>query len=83
MPSASAETLDWFDEFQRRTTSPANAARFLAAFGDIDVRHRLAEVRVPTLVVHSLRDPSAGRSRGSTSTASAAFSPRPSRPGGA
>lgn len=56
MPSASAETLDWFDEFQRRTTSPANAARFLEAFGRIDVRERLAEVRAPTLVVHSLGD---------------------------
>ena len=56
MPSAAAETLDWFDEFQRRTTSPANAARFLEAFGTIDVRHRLAEVSVPTLVLHSLGD---------------------------
>ncbi|MEM9057741.1 MAG: alpha/beta fold hydrolase, partial [Pseudomonadota bacterium] len=42
MPSATAEELNWFNEFQRRTTSPANAARFLSAFGDIDVRERLA-----------------------------------------
>jgi len=56
MPSATAEELSWFNEFQRRTTSPENAARFLSAFGDIDVRHRLAEVKVQTLVIHSLGD---------------------------
>ncbi len=56
MPSATIEELNWFNEFQRRTTSPHNAARFLSAFGDIDVRHRLAEVSAPTLVIHSLRD---------------------------
>lgn len=56
MPSATAEELSWFNEFQRRTTSPENAVRFLSAFGDIDVRDRLAEVTVPTLVIHSLGD---------------------------
>ncbi|MFD2190834.1 alpha/beta fold hydrolase [Pistricoccus aurantiacus] len=56
MPSATLEELAWFNEFQRRTTSPENAARFLSAFGDIDVRHRLAAVQVPTLVIHSQRD---------------------------
>ncbi|MGC3873962.1 alpha/beta fold hydrolase [Halomonas sp. GXIMD04776] len=56
MPSATHEELTWFNEFQRRTTSPENAARFLSAFGDIDVRHRLGLVRAPTLVIHSLRD---------------------------
>lgn len=56
MPSATAEELNWFNEFQRRTTSPENAVRFLSAFGDIDVRERLSEVSVPTLVIHSLGD---------------------------
>jgi pimeloyl-ACP methyl ester carboxylesterase/DNA-binding SARP family transcriptional activator len=56
MPSATIEELKWFNEFQRRTTSPENAARFLSAFGDIDVRHQLAKVTVPTLVIHSLLD---------------------------
>jgi pimeloyl-ACP methyl ester carboxylesterase len=42
MPDASAEDLAWFDEFQRQTTSPRNAARFQDAFGHIDVRDRLA-----------------------------------------
>lgn len=56
MPSATAEELSWFNEFQRRTTSPENAVRFLSAFGDIDVRHQLEKVGVPTLVIHSLGD---------------------------
>jgi len=56
MPSATAEELGWFNEFQRRTTSPENAVRFLSAFGDIDVRDRLRQLDIPTLVIHSLGD---------------------------
>ncbi|WP_231491973.1 alpha/beta hydrolase [Microbulbifer sp. HZ11] len=56
MPSANAEEFAWFNEFQRRTTSPENAVRFLSVFSDIDVRARLAQVQVPTLVIHSLGD---------------------------
>jgi len=56
MPNATSDELAWFNEFQRRTTSPENAARFLSAFGDIDVRSRLREVSVPTLVIHSQGD---------------------------
>ncbi len=56
LPSATAEELSWFNEFQRLTTSPENAVRFLSAFGDIDVRDQLEKVRVPTLVIHSLGD---------------------------
>lgn len=56
MPDASPEDLAWFDEFQRQTCSPANAVRFQEAFGLIDVRHRLAQVTVPTIVLHSKYD---------------------------
>ncbi|MDX1474048.1 MAG: alpha/beta fold hydrolase [Reinekea sp.] len=56
MPSANADELAWFNEFQRLTTSPENAVRFLSVFGDIDVRDKLAQVKVPTLVIHSVRD---------------------------
>ncbi|UOM34094.1 alpha/beta hydrolase [Acuticoccus sp. I52.16.1] len=56
MPEASADELAWFDDFQRQTTSPSNAARFQDAFGYIDVRHRLAAVRAPTIVLHSKYD---------------------------
>lgn len=56
MPEAESDELRWFNEFQRRTTSPANAVRFLEAFSSIDVRHRLKDVKAPTLVLHSRGD---------------------------
>ncbi len=56
MPDGTPEELAWFDEFQRQTTSPENAVRFQDAFGDIDVRHLLAQVRAPTLVLHARQD---------------------------
>jgi pimeloyl-ACP methyl ester carboxylesterase/DNA-binding SARP family transcriptional activator len=56
MPDGTPEDLIWFDEFQRLTTSAENAYRFQDAFGDIDVRHLLAQVAVPTLVLHARDD---------------------------
>jgi pimeloyl-ACP methyl ester carboxylesterase/DNA-binding SARP family transcriptional activator len=56
MPDATPESLAWFDELQRMTTSPENAVRFQDAFGDIDVRHLLAHVTTPTLVLHARGD---------------------------
>ena len=53
---ASKEHMDWFNELQRCTTSPDNAAKILSALGDVDVREALSRVRVPTLVVHSRGD---------------------------
>jgi pimeloyl-ACP methyl ester carboxylesterase len=55
-PSATAEELDWFNDFQRQTVSAANAAQFLELFSNIDVRHRLNEIAVPTLVFHARND---------------------------
>lgn len=55
-PTASREQADWFNELQRQTTSPENAANILSALGDVDVRSSLSRVRVPTLVVHSRGD---------------------------
>jgi pimeloyl-ACP methyl ester carboxylesterase/DNA-binding SARP family transcriptional activator len=56
MPDGTAEDLAYFDEFQRLTTSAENAVRFQDAFGDIDVRHLLARVTCPTLVMHARDD---------------------------
>lgn len=56
MPDATHEELAWFDEFQRLTASPFNAARFQDAFGWIDVRERLGQVRAPTIVLHARDD---------------------------
>ena len=56
MPDAKPEELEWFDEFQRQTTSPENAVKFQEAFSHIDVRESLAKVKVPTIVFHSRDD---------------------------
>ena len=56
MPDATLEELAWFDEFQKNTTSPENAVRFLEAFSQIDVRHGLKDVKAPTLVIHCRGD---------------------------
>jgi DNA-binding SARP family transcriptional activator/pimeloyl-ACP methyl ester carboxylesterase len=56
MPNATAEQARWFNELQRVSTSPDNAARILDAFGDTDVTGLLARVRAPTLVMHATQD---------------------------
>ncbi len=56
MPDAKPEELNWFNEFQRQSTSPENAVRFLDAFGDIDVRESLPKVQAPTIIFHSRGD---------------------------
>lgn len=56
MPSASASEAAWFNDFQRASTSPENAARFLSMFDHIDVHDLLRQVKVPTLVIHSRGD---------------------------
>ena len=56
IPGATPEQMDWFNELQRMTTSPENAARILSAHGDIDVLDRLSLVTQPTLVLHARND---------------------------
>jgi DNA-binding SARP family transcriptional activator/pimeloyl-ACP methyl ester carboxylesterase len=55
-PGASAELMAAFNELQRRTASPENAARLGEAIGDLDVTALLPRVRVPTLVLHPRHD---------------------------
>jgi class 3 adenylate cyclase/pimeloyl-ACP methyl ester carboxylesterase len=56
IPGANKEQADWFNEFQRISSSPADAARNLVANGDADVTSLLPQVRVPTLVMHARHD---------------------------
>ena len=56
MPHATEAELDAFDLLQRATTTPENAGRALEMFADIDVRHRLAQIETPTLVMHGRGD---------------------------
>ena len=56
LPEATPEHEKWFDELQRVSTSPENAARLMECDGDIDVRPLLSQVRTPTLVIHCDHD---------------------------
>lgn len=55
-PGGTQEELNWFNELQKVTTSPDNAAAIIEAFGDIDVSARLPHLNVPTLVIHARGD---------------------------
>jgi len=56
VPEGTSEQMNWFNELERISTSPENAARFIAAIGDFDVRDQLARVSAPTLVLHCRDD---------------------------
>ncbi len=59
-PSATPEELEWFNDFQRQTVSPSNAVAFLEIFSRLDVRQRLKELDVPTLIFHARGDQRVG-----------------------
>ena len=56
IPGATPEQAQWFNELQRITTTPENAARIRSALDDIDVEGLLPSVRAPTLVLHCRND---------------------------
>jgi class 3 adenylate cyclase/pimeloyl-ACP methyl ester carboxylesterase len=56
IPEATIEQMNWFNDLQRITTSPENAARIDKATGEIDVSDMLNEITVPTLVLHCRSD---------------------------
>lgn len=56
IPGGTPEQHQWFNEMERISTSPENAARFMRAFNTIDVTALLPQVRCPTLVLHSRHD---------------------------
>jgi pimeloyl-ACP methyl ester carboxylesterase len=56
IPDATPEHERWFDELQRVSTSPENAARLMERDDALDVRQLLSRVVTPTLVIHCDRD---------------------------
>jgi pimeloyl-ACP methyl ester carboxylesterase/DNA-binding SARP family transcriptional activator len=52
LPKATPDEIKWFNELQRLSATPENAVRFRDATGEIDVKHRLADVSVNTLIMH-------------------------------
>lgn len=64
VPESTPEHEQWFDQLQRMSTSPENAARLLERGADIDVRPLLSQVKAPTLVLHCDRDQAVPTERG-------------------
>jgi pimeloyl-ACP methyl ester carboxylesterase len=56
IPDGTPEQHQWWNELERLTVSPDNAARTLEAFYNIDVRDLAGQLHVPTLVMHSRGD---------------------------
>ena len=56
IPGATKEQADWFNELQLISMSPDEAVRYRIATGDFDVSALLAQVSVPTLVMHARDD---------------------------
>jgi pimeloyl-ACP methyl ester carboxylesterase len=56
MPDGSEVDMRWYNEMQRVSANPADAAGFIEACLDIDVRALAQQIRVPTLVVHRRGD---------------------------
>jgi pimeloyl-ACP methyl ester carboxylesterase/DNA-binding CsgD family transcriptional regulator len=56
VPDGSSEQHHWFNELQRISTSPRNAAQFIRVFNGIDVTGIAHRVSCPTLVLHPVGD---------------------------
>ena len=52
-PDATKEQADWFNDLQRASCSPENAARYLETAASFDVTELLGKVSAPTLVMHA------------------------------
>lgn len=56
IPDGSAEQLQWFNDLCLKTTSGQIVATLLEARAEVDIVASLADVRVPTLVLHARDD---------------------------
>jgi DNA-binding SARP family transcriptional activator/alpha-beta hydrolase superfamily lysophospholipase len=64
MPDANQQEAAWFNEFQKTCGPAANIARFREMFDEIYVTDLLADIKVPTLVIHCVDDSVAPLSEG-------------------
>jgi pimeloyl-ACP methyl ester carboxylesterase/tRNA A-37 threonylcarbamoyl transferase component Bud32/tetratricopeptide (TPR) repeat protein len=56
IPDATPEQTHWFNELQRVSATPENAARICTTFDTLDVREQAARLEIPTLVLHGTGD---------------------------
>lgn len=56
LPEGSEEQVRWWIDMQRLSTAPETAAALCRTSNNIDVADRLAQVKAPTLLIHSAKD---------------------------
>jgi pimeloyl-ACP methyl ester carboxylesterase/DNA-binding winged helix-turn-helix (wHTH) protein len=56
IPEGTEEQRTWFNDLQRITTSPENAARLRQTVDEVEVTELLGRVKAPTLVLHCRGD---------------------------
>jgi pimeloyl-ACP methyl ester carboxylesterase/DNA-binding CsgD family transcriptional regulator len=56
LPGGTPEQHAWFNELERVSVSPANAARFMNVTNDLDVSALAPRIACPTLVLHATHD---------------------------
>jgi pimeloyl-ACP methyl ester carboxylesterase/DNA-binding CsgD family transcriptional regulator len=56
IPGGTPEQLSWFNDLCRKTIAPGMARRLMQMRGNLNVVDLLAQVRVPTLVIHARQD---------------------------
>jgi len=56
IPGATREQVEWFSELCRKTTSPKIAGELLHERSQVDATEYLAQLKVPTLVLHAVND---------------------------
>ena len=56
IPEGTPEQHRWFNELERVSTSPRNAARLMREFYEVDVTALLSRIDCPTLVLHATGD---------------------------
>jgi pimeloyl-ACP methyl ester carboxylesterase/DNA-binding CsgD family transcriptional regulator len=56
IPDGTREQHQWFNDLERTTTSPENAAAIVEMLYQIDVSAEAERIRVPTLILHARND---------------------------
>jgi pimeloyl-ACP methyl ester carboxylesterase/DNA-binding CsgD family transcriptional regulator len=56
IPDATEEQMRWFDDLQRMSTSPANAAASRIARQQVDLEDDIGRITAPTIVLQSIGD---------------------------
>jgi len=56
IPDSTSQQRHWYNELCQKTLSPGTGAQLLAARAEVDIDELLAQVEVPTLIIHARDD---------------------------